>query len=245
MTTSEDEAICIRHWDYSETSQTVGLFSQKCGLVRAIAKGSRRERGGFSGGVDLLTRAEITLTMKPGTELGTLVEWSLVESFPNIRRGVRANNIAYFAADLVGRLFETHDPHPNMYGGFSHLLRHISAGGEQEDASNELLLLDFQWMTLKEAGLQPILGERTNGVEVVHFDPRDGGRVIEKPNASTWRVRSLTIATLDVLRNQTGEERPDLDPESIVRANRLLAAYIRDTLGEEPFTMRRLFGVLT
>ena len=54
MTSTEDEAICIRHWDFSETSQTVGLFSRTHGLIRAIAKGSRRERGGFSGGVDLI-----------------------------------------------------------------------------------------------------------------------------------------------------------------------------------------------
>lgn len=243
MTAGEDEAICIRHWDFSETSQTVGLFSFAHGLVRAIAKGSRRERGGFSGGVDLLTRAQITLVMRPGTDLATLTDWSLIENFPNIRNEMRANKIAYFAADLVGRLFEAHDPHPNMYLGFAHLLRHIGSGDDGTEAKNEVLLLDFQWMALREAGLQPILGECLEGADVIHFDPRDGGRVVENQTSTTWRVRVSTIAVLDAMR--TGKDKTLFDHESIVRANRLLAAYIRDAIGEEPFTMRRLFGVLT
>ena len=243
MTFTEDEAICIRHWDFSETSQTVGLFSRTHGLIRAIAKGARRERGGFSGGVDLLTRATITTVIKSGTDLATLSGWGLIENFPNIRREMRANKIAYFATDLVGRLFEAHDPHPNMYGAFLHLLRHIGSGGERSETNDESRLLDFQWVALCEAGLQPILGDCQTGVDVIHFDPRDGGRLVEKQTSTSWRVRVATIDVLEALRTGAVDTTPS--DESVIRANRLLAAYIRDSIGEEPFTMRRLFGVLT
>ncbi len=242
MPTIEDEAVCIRHWDFSETSQTVGLFSRTHGLIRAIAKGSRRERGGFSGGVDLLTRASISTVMKPGTDLATLTDWSLIENFPNIRREMRANKIAYFAADLIGRLFEAHDPHPKMYAAFIHLLHQIGSG-EAPEANDESQLLDFQWIALCEAGLQPILGECPTGIDVIHFDPRDGGRVVENQTPTSWRVRVATISVLEALRTSVVDTTPN--EESVVRANRLLAAYIRDSIGEEPFTMRRLFGVLT
>ncbi|HAC09503.1 MAG TPA: DNA repair protein RecO, partial [Phycisphaerales bacterium] len=53
MPTIRDEAVCVRHWDFSETSQTVSLFLRDHGLVRGLAKGARRERGSFSGGFDL------------------------------------------------------------------------------------------------------------------------------------------------------------------------------------------------
>lgn len=245
MTSTEDEAICIRHWDFSETSQTVGLFSRTHGLIRAIAKGSRRERGGFSGGVDLLTRATTTTVIKPGTDLATLTDWLLLENFPNIRSDIHTNKIAYFAADLVGRLFQPHDPHPNMYGAFVHLLRHTGSGGETSSTNDEKRLLDFQWVALCEVGLQPILGECSAGVDVVHFDPRDGGRVIDHQTPTSWRVRVATINILEALRTGVVDLTPTPDDDSFVRANRLLAAYIRDIIGEEPFTMRRLFGVLT
>ena len=245
MDFEEDEAVCIRHWDFSETSQTVGLFSRARGFIRAIAKGSRRERGGFSGGVDLLTRATITIIIKPGVDLATLTNWSMLENFPNTRSDMQANKIAYFAADIVGRLFEAHDPHPNMYGALVHLLRHVGSGSEGEtiNSNNEFRLLEFQWIALCEAGLQPILGNSQPGSEVIYFDPCDGGRVVENQTPTSWRARVTTITVLDGLR--VGAIDPTTNLESVVRANRLLAAYIRDTIGEEPLTMRSLFGALT
>lgn len=244
MTTINDEAICIRHWDFSETSQTVGLFLRNHGLVRAIAKGSRRERGDFSGGVDLLTQAQIQIVIKPAVDLATLTSWTLLKNFPCVRKNMQANKIAYFAADLIGRLFEAHDPHPNVYGCFTHMLEHI--GHEDSGAmEDEFILLDFQWLILREAGLQPILGAYPNGTEVVHFNPHEGGKVVEMQTAATWRVRAATIAVLEALRTGQTNDQPQLDHETIVRANRLLAAYIREALSEEPFTMRRLFGALT
>ena len=56
MPTITDQAIVIRRWDFSETSQTVSLFTRDHGIVRGLAKGAKREKGDFSGGLDLLTR---------------------------------------------------------------------------------------------------------------------------------------------------------------------------------------------
>ena len=59
MGTMHDQGVCIRQWDFSETSQTVSLFGRSLGVVRGLAKGARRERGAFDGGVDLLSRGEL------------------------------------------------------------------------------------------------------------------------------------------------------------------------------------------
>ncbi len=251
MTACDDEAVCIRHWDYSETSQTVGLFSRNHGLIRAIAKGSRRERAGFSGGVDLLTHADFSMTLKPASDLATLVHWSLRENFPLIRTDMHANKIGYFAADLVGRVLEGGDPHPNGFGALLALLRTIGRSNDEEGvhstptaALNVCALIDFQWILLREAGYQPILGAILEGVDVTHFDPREGGRVSATPTPTTWRVRTSTITALQRVKDHQGDALLLIDPEDANRANRLLAAYVREVIGEEPFTMRRLFGVL-
>ena len=86
MSTLRDEAICVRHWDFSETSQTVSLFLRDHGMLRGLAKGARRERGAFSGGFDLFTKGEIVAIVKPGRELATLTEWTLLETYPVFRR---------------------------------------------------------------------------------------------------------------------------------------------------------------
>jgi recombinational DNA repair protein (RecF pathway) len=40
-----DQAIVVRLWDFSETSQTVSLFLREHGMLRGLAKGSRRAAG--------------------------------------------------------------------------------------------------------------------------------------------------------------------------------------------------------
>ena len=95
MPTIRDEAICIRHWDFSETSQTVSLLLRDHGVLRGLAKGARRERGSFSGGFDLFTRGEIVAIVKPGRELATLTEWTLLETFPVLRREAPALSLIH------------------------------------------------------------------------------------------------------------------------------------------------------
>jgi DNA repair protein RecO len=247
MSSAEDDAICVRHWDYSETSQTVGLLTLRHGIVRAIAKGARRERGGFSGGVDLLTAGRGTLLIKPNQTLATLTGWQLQDHFPRIRSSLVANRIAFYAADLVCRLAAPHDPHPAMYRGLLNLLRQI--GGRQSDHVSQSLLqsllLEFQWLTLHDAGLQPVLGSFDSDGEVVLFAPHDGGKITAQADGLVWKVRPATVKLLLALQQDAALPEGTIEIESLQRANRLLAAYIRETIGEQPPTMLALFGELT
>jgi DNA repair protein RecO (recombination protein O) len=235
MPVSHDEAVCIRHWDYSETSQTVGLYSRSAGLMRAIAKGARRPRGAFGGGIDLLTRGEFGAIVTAGSELASMVEWTLLETFPHLRMSIEANRIAYYAADMVGRMSVAHDPHPELYDALVRVLRDAGGGAPA--------LLRFQWVLLSESGWQPRLdthGAAADGV--VAFDPRAGGTVPGAPEGS-WKVR---VSTIEAIRACADAGAPDPDTGAAPdRANRLLAAYLRDMLGTEPATMRALFGTLT
>lgn len=234
MPVRHDEAVCIRHWDYSETSQTVGLYSRGAGLMRAIAKGARRPRGAFGGGIDLLTRGEFGAITSSGSELASMVDWTLVETFPHLRVSIESNRVAYYAADMIGRMSVLHDPHPDLYDALVQLLRDAASGAPA--------ILRFQWVLLSESGWQPRLdahGAPADGV--VAFDPRSGGTVPGSPDGS-WKVR---VSTIDAIRAFIeGQQLPAGATAPMDRANRLLAAYLRDMLGTEPDTMRLLFGAL-
>lgn len=245
----DDEAICIRHWDYSESSQTIGLFVRSAGMVRAIAKGSRRAKGEFSGGVDLLTLGHASLLVKPTTELATLRSWMVLESFHGVRKDLLANRRGYYAADLVGRLFEAHDPHPTVFDGLKAFLLGLCDRVESRGAGNpdaaESTLLEFQWLLLKEAGFQPRLGALGDEDTVVNFDPRAGGELVAAQTDTSWRVRVGTIRAIMQLSLPSDAQPGDQDQAAVARANRLLAAYAREVMGDEPHTMRSLFGELT
>lgn len=235
MPAQHDQAICIRQWEYSESSQTVVLFGRSLGCFRALAKGARRERGSFSGGIDLLTRGEAGVILKRDTELATLTEWDVQEIFPRLRDDLAANRAGWYACDALGRMLPALDPHPQLFDDTMHLLRSLGSGTGTESA-----MLRFQWSLLIETGWLPDLSDPDGSAATVAFDP-DEARLVEDDGRDTlWRVRRATLVALQAAAqgSTTG------DAESVRRANKLLAAHTRNVLGEEPSTMAWVFGRL-
>jgi len=241
-----DQAICVRQWDWSETSQTVSILTQTHGLVRAIAKGSRRPNAPFSGGIELLTRAEIGLIIKPASDLALLTEWDLAEHFPILRQCLPAYHAGLYAAELIVRMISDHDPHPDVFAALIQFLRAVRSAGEVEGA-----LLAFQKSLLLSCGYDPVLdrnvmnGTPLNSSPVAHFVPELGGVVLptdrpvspEGRTLESWPVRRTTLAT--ILDTSVGT------PEDIRRANRLLASYFRTLIGGSPRTLGLVFPSLS
>jgi len=246
-----DEAVCIRRWDFSETSQTVSLFCREQGLLRGLAKGAKREKGQFAGGIELLTRGEVLAVVRKERDLATITDWSLLEIYPALSRSLTAHRAGLYFADLLAHLLHEADPHPRLYDRFVASLRAL----DQEDAVMSTVL-DFQWTLLVEAGYRPILnrdavtGEPLAIVDgAVAFSPDRGGTVSACGANDGWRVRAETIALLGALddTDATGSSNTALSNAGAVvvdRANRLLAAYIRHLLDRELPTMRHLLGDL-
>jgi DNA repair protein RecO len=241
MATTLDEGICIRHWDFSETSQTVSLFGRSLGVVRGLAKGARRERGAFDGGIDLLSRGEFGAIIRPGKELATLTEWDLLEVYPRLRTDLAANRAAFYMADLVGRMLAAEDPHPALFDRMVDALRTIGAarGAGEPPPDGAMALLRFQWALLVETGHRPDLDSVSGTEDVLVFQPSEGVFVPAKPiPPGSWKVRRSTV---DALRSIDAGQAA-VDPESSHRGNRFVAACIRHVLGTEPPTMAAVFG---
>jgi DNA repair protein RecO (recombination protein O) len=239
--TIRDEAVCIRHWDWSETSQTVSLLTREYGVLRGVAKGAKRERSNFSGGLELLTRGEVQVRTKAAGSLSTLTSWDLLESYPVLRSSLSAHRVAMNMADVSGALFEEGDPHPRLYDGLVGSLRGLQSGGQPG-----MLLVRFQWMALGESGYRPELmrdadtGAALPAAAVYYFSARHGG-LVSGPTPGAWRVRKDTV---EVLRGIGGQAASDSagSGESLRRAARLLASYMTEILGRELRSGGALFG---
>ncbi|MBT8484774.1 MAG: DNA repair protein RecO [Phycisphaerales bacterium] len=227
-----DQALCLRHWDFSETSQTVSLLTREHGVLRGLAKGARRERGRFSGGIEVLTRGQVVAFVKPGRELANLSEWHLEETFRALRERLTANRVGLLMADLLHHMLTDSDPHPALFDAAVSALRRLKTPGNEAPA-----LLQLQWVLLVETGYRPELdrdvetGDRLpDGVEPLRFNPRRGG-LVASSDPEGWGVRR---ATVDLLRRvAAGEGTAEAEPATVTRANRLLAAYCRELLGTE------------
>ncbi len=238
-----DNAICIRHWDFSETSQTVSLFTREHGVLRGLAKGAKREKGDFSGGIDVLTRGQIVAIVKPGKDLATLTQWSLQEVYYAVRTNLHANRAGLYMADLIHQMVREDDAHPALFDSMCTSLVMLH---DPNRVAWALLLM--QWAVLKEAGYLPEVHKdaRTGGAiddgDTLAFSATAGGVVADNGHGDRWRVRRETVLLLQRLDQAHADAAlPTTSPDVIDRANRLLASYIREILGMEPPAMRWAF----
>lgn len=220
-----DDAICIRQWDWSETSQTVSFLCRSNGILRGVAKGARRERGSFCGGIELLARGQVVAVVRNDRELQTLTQWTLQQIFRRPHDELDANLHALAMAELVHRFLPPAAAHEAVFDALLAGLERIEEG---ERPAPELLR--FAFALLRETGHEPRL--ETEGIPPARlaFDAPGGGIVDVATQPRAWRMRPETAATLaSVARG----EPPELcDPDAVDRANRLLAAYAREILGE-------------
>jgi len=240
MPTVTDNAICIRRWDYSETSQTVSLFLRNNGIVRGIVKGAKRVGGNFDGGIDLLTHGQVVAIVKPSSDLATVTAWHVLEIFRPLREHVGANRAGLYMADLIHHMLTDHDPHQRLFDE----TRNALASLDQTDRHGQTLLA-WTWVLLSETGYRPELDRdaETGGplpaqTPTLAFSASAGGVVADTGATDRWRVRRETV---DLLRQVAAGESPDTESD---RANRLLAFYIRAILGREPNSMRWVFPSL-
>jgi len=234
MSTIRDQAIVLRHWEWSESSQTAALFTRAHGLIRGLAKGARREKGRFSGGLELLTRGEVVAILKQTTDLATLTDWDLQEVFPRLRNDLRTHHAGLYLADVLAHALRPLDPHPRLWDEAHATLRSLDEGGSPSEA-----LVRFQWATLVETGHQPRLDWPDGAAKdaaVVGFDPVAGGLCAdpgEAPGVSgPWRIRGETVRALRGLEAQEPNW-TRAAPATLDRMNRFLAACLTWILGRD------------
>jgi DNA repair protein RecO (recombination protein O) len=245
MALSRDRCICVRKFEYSETSQILTLFGASHGLLRVIAKGAhRRTKAGhskFDGGADLLDVGHAVFTFDPAKELNILTEWSLREGNLPLRKNLRGMYLGLYAAEMLSSLFEEHDPHPDLYRRFEASLRDL--GNEKLEET----FLAFQLDLLHQSGnlgdpaicvecFGPVVENRLG----TFFSPTRGGAIC--PNCETSvpdrlridpRLLRLAGQLLKLPRNNGVALRlPRLTRHQTDPLNRLFAGQIRGILGK-------------
>lgn len=244
MPTIKDEAICLRKYDWSETSQIVVLLTDGHGKVSAAAKGAKRQTPStlakFSGGVDLLAAGQAIFITRPAVELATLTEWDLTDAHWHLRQHWPAYQLAMYAADLVHHMLTDHDPHDGTFAALGAFLRELA-----DTDGREAALLRFQWAVIDDLGYRPVLdrdaqtgGPLDEAAQTLAFGAAAGGLVADTGAPDRWRVRRATVTALRAVAQQQMSD----DADAIARANRLLCAYCRFMLDRHLPTMDVLLG---
>jgi DNA repair protein RecO (recombination protein O) len=236
----KDIAICIRAIDYSETSQIVTFFAKDSGKISAIAKGAKRPKSSFGGPIEIFSYGKIVFADSNKEKLATLTEF---EPNPTGFGALSANlfrlNCCLFAAELLNKLTNDYDPHPQLFDDFLRFLQNVSEGGNNSEILT--LLIFFQLSLLKETGLQPVLnhcvncktrhGQLVTGHEVYFSSSANGLICRDCEQAFPDRIKLSPHAAncLTNLKLLTGAKE-----KTIKEIEKLLTLHFTEILGQKP-----------
>jgi DNA repair protein RecO (recombination protein O) len=181
----KSEAIVLRSIRYGETDRIVHLYTPHHGRIGAIAKGARRSRSRF--GARLEPFFHIRAVLREGR--GDLYTITAVDSVA-VHRGLRDHaatlDAAARACDAVARLFETTDPHPEVFRLLANELAVLNADAGQARPANGLA---FRLKLLLAAGIVPQLASCAACGELEHlrsFSAAAGGVVCSACEAAAF-----------------------------------------------------------
>jgi DNA repair protein RecO (recombination protein O) len=161
---TKDFAICIRASDFSETSQIVTFFTRATGKIKAIAKGSKRQKSAFDGAIEVFSHGKIVFADSTKEKLATLTEFEQQPGLTHLSENIFAINCCLLASELLSNLTNDYDPHIELFDSFLQFLQNTNEqqATRIENRETLVLLILFQLALLKEVGLQPILSYCVN-----------------------------------------------------------------------------------
>lgn len=198
------EALVLRSFDYGETSQILHLLTRGEGRVHGIAKGARRLKGTFKGGLDVLVLGRAQIYARRGAaELRVVGAFDVTEHFPGIRAQLSRFHAAAHVAAVVLAFTHEEQPAPELFDLAVAALRLISEAG---DEAAEAMAVGFEAMALRFLGFGPELSrcvaceKAARRIVTARLSPRHGGLLCSSCRQEDVRAPELTGAEVEALR---------------------------------------------
>jgi DNA repair protein RecO (recombination protein O) len=216
------EAIVLRSLRYGEADRILHLYTPARGRVGAIAKGVRRARSRFGGRLEPFSH--VALVLHEGrSDLLTVTAADTVTAHARLRSDAGALDAAARACDAVARLFETAEPHPEVFNLLRAELTLLDADRTRATHHNQLA---FRLKLLLAAGLAPHLaacascGEREH---LVGFSGAAGGVVCAACEAASFPLGEEAHEFMVGALGRPLAEAPEAAPRALRQAERAIA----------------------
>lgn len=182
------EAIVLRSIRYGEADRILHLYTPEHGRIGAIAKGARRARSRFGARLEPFFQIQAVLHEGRG-DLYTVTGVDTVDARPRLRESAGALDAAARACDAVARLFETDEPHPEVFALLANELTLLASTPTHPAAARPENALAFRLKLLLAAGIVPQLGSCASCGEREHltgFSAAAGGVVCSSCESASF-----------------------------------------------------------
>jgi DNA repair protein RecO (recombination protein O) len=216
------EAIVLRSIRYGEADRILHLYTPRHGRLGAIARGARRARSRFGARLEPFFHIRAVLHEGRG-DLHTVTSADTIAAHAALREHSATLDAAARACDAVARLFETPDPHPEVFTLLANELALLSADPAHARPANGLA---FRLKLLLAAGILPQLATCTGCGEQEHlggFSAAAGGVVCSSCEAAAFPLGEESYQFLVAAVGMPLAHAPDASELALRQAERAIS----------------------
>src|SRR5918993_365957 len=156
---SHEPAYVLHHYDWSESSLILEVFTRHGGRIALVAKGAKRPSSNFR--PVLLPLQPLQLNFSGEAEIRTLkgAEWMGGHVMPT----GEALLSGYYLNELLLRLLARDDPHQGLFDAYAAVVQVLAGDHAAAQAATQAAALRaFELLLLREIGLLPALDAQTS-----------------------------------------------------------------------------------
>ncbi len=216
------EAVVLRSMRYGEADRILHVYTPMRGKISAIAKGVRRSKSRFGGRLEPFFRLNLELH-EGRSDLMTVTGAETVSAYAVLRADEQALNSAARACDSLGRVFDSGEPHPEV---FNLLCSALTLLDEHPEKATDEFQVAFRLKLLLAAGFAPQLAACASCGEagqLVGFSPAAGGVICASCEAGSFELDGETHRFLTDALGRPLAETPSADPRVIALADRAIS----------------------
>ncbi len=216
------EAVVLRSIRYGEADRILHVYTPMRGKLSAIAKGVRRSKSRFGGRLEPFFRLNLELH-EGRSELMTVTGAETISAYTTLRADERALNGAARACDSLGRVFDSGEPHPEV---FNLLCSALTLLDQNPEKATDEFQVAFRLKLLLAAGFAPQLAACASCGEVeelVGFSPAAGGVICASCEAGSFELDGETHRFLTAALASSLAQTPSADRRVISLADRAVS----------------------
>ena len=216
------EAVVLRSMRYGEADRILHVYTPMRGKISAIAKGVRRSKSRFGGRLEPFFRLNLELH-EGRSDLMTVTGAETVSAYAALRSDEQALGSAARACDSLGRVFDSGEPHPEV---FNLLCSALTVLDEEPAKATDEFQVAFRLKLLLAAGFAPQLAACAScgeADELVGFSPAAGGVICASCEANSFELDAATHRFLTDALGRPLAETPSADARVIALADRAIS----------------------
>ncbi|MDD3237275.1 MAG: DNA repair protein RecO [Candidatus Gastranaerophilales bacterium] len=173
------DAINLRSYNLSEADKIVVMYSKEKGLIKGVAKGTKKPTSKLGARMDMLVANKLML--HKGKNLDTICQAEALNTFLNLRQDMDKLFYSMYCSEIVNNFGIENDPNSfEVYDLFYNFLNTLAATTKKEDILLSVLRFQLKMMYLSGYSLEldscSKCGEKL-GEENLYFAFEHGGLI--------------------------------------------------------------------